>query len=123
MYRCRQVRLCYPQAFVELALLLAGRHGKRNTVRALALPLSTFYRWLERYPQKNGNASEGAAQAGNDRLEDLIVACERHGFDVRRGIGELDPASPDRGIVESRSGQDHDRGEGDVFVAMTDAAS
>ena len=123
MYRCRQVRLCYPQAFVELALLLARRHGKRSTMRALALPLSTFYRWLERYPQENGNAPESAAQKGSDRLDDLIAACERHGFDVRRGISELDPASPDRGLVESRPDRHHDRDEVEVLAATMDTAS
>ena len=108
---------------MELALLLASRHGKRNTVRALALPLSTFYRWLERYPQKKGNAPESAPQERSDRLEDLIAACERHGFDVRRGISELDPASPDREFVESRPDQHHDRDEVKIPAPTTDVAS
>ena len=123
MYRCRQVRLCYPQAFVELALLLASRHGKRSTVRALALPLSTFYRWFERYPQQKDNALESAAQKGNDRLDDLIAVCERHGFDVRRGISELDPATPGRGRVESRPGREDGREVAEVAAPITDTVS
>ena len=49
MLRRRQVRLSYPQAFVELTLLLALRHGRRSSARVLGLPLSTVYRWLEDY--------------------------------------------------------------------------
>jgi AraC-like DNA-binding protein len=92
MYRRRQVRLCYPQAFVELALLLARYHGKRDTVRALALPLSTFYRWLERYPQERNNSQETGSYARNDRLRSLIAVCEQRGFEVRRSISQLNQA-------------------------------
>ena len=48
MLRRRQVRLSYPQAFVEVALLLALRHGRRNSARVLGLPLSTFKFKLEK---------------------------------------------------------------------------
>ena len=90
MLRRRQVRLSYPQAFVELALVLALRHGRRDCAKALGLPLSTIYRWLEdsrRQPERLARIQSG----GPDRLEPLIVACEAHGFDLRPRLCTLEP--------------------------------
>jgi AraC-like DNA-binding protein len=87
MLRRRQVRLCYPPAFVELARLLALRHGRRKCARVLGLPLSTVYRWLEHY-RRQPERIERSDHAG---LDALIGACEAHGFDLRGRIGALEP--------------------------------
>ena len=94
MLRHRQVRLSYPQAFVELALLLALRHGRRNGARVLGLPLSTVYRWLEdvrRQPER----IERIERSDHAWLDELVGACEAHGFDLRERIRTLEPLAAD----------------------------
>src|SRR5207344_3422208 len=90
MLRRRQVRLSYPQAFVELALLLALRHGRRNCARVLGLPLSTVYRWLEHY-RRQPDRIERIERSDRAWLDELIGACEAHGFDLRERICTLEP--------------------------------
>jgi len=90
MLRHRQVRLSYPQAFVEVALLLALRHGRRNSARALGLPLSTVYRWLEHY-RRQPERIERIERSDPAWLDELIGACNAHGFDLRERIRALEP--------------------------------
>lgn len=90
MLRRRQVRLSYPQAFVELALLLALRHGRRDCARVLGLPLSTVYRWLEHY-RRQPERIERIERSDLAWLDELIGACAAHGFDLRGRIGTLEP--------------------------------
>ena len=90
MLRHRQVRLSYPQAFVEVALLLALRHGRRNSARALGLPLSTVYRWLEHY-RRQPERIERIERSDPAWLDELIGACNAHGFDLRERIRTLEP--------------------------------
>jgi AraC-like DNA-binding protein len=90
MLRHRQVRLSYPQAFVEVALLLALRHGRRNSARVLGLPLSTVYRWLEHY-RRQPERIERIERSDQAWLDELIAACNAHGFDLRERIGTLEP--------------------------------
>jgi len=94
MLRRRQVRLSYPQAFVELALLLALRHGRRASARVLGLPLSTVYRWLDdcrREPERLARMQS----SDPDWLQQLIAACEAHGFDLRSRLCTLEPLATD----------------------------
>ena len=90
MLRRRQVRLSYPQAFVELALLLALRHGRRNCASVLGLPLSTVYRWLEHYRRQPDRIAR-IERSDHAWLDELIGACEAHGFDLRERVGTLEP--------------------------------
>ncbi|HEX3124981.1 MAG TPA: AraC family transcriptional regulator [Rhodanobacteraceae bacterium] len=90
MLRRRQVRLSYPQAFAELALLLALRHGRRNCARVLGVPLSTVYRWLEHYRRQPDRIAR-IERSDHAWLDELIGACEAHGFDLRERIGTLEP--------------------------------
>jgi AraC-like DNA-binding protein len=90
MLRHRQVRLSYPQAFVEVAMLLALRHGRRNSARVLGLPLSTVYRWLEHY-RRQPERIERIERSDQAWLDELIGACNAHGFDLRERIGTLEP--------------------------------
>jgi AraC-like DNA-binding protein len=92
MLRRRQVRLSYPQAFVELTLLLALRHGRRNCSRVLGLPLSTVYRWLQHY-RRQPERIERIERSNCAWLDELIGACEAHGFDLRERIRTLEPAA------------------------------
>ena len=99
MLRRRQVRLSYPPAFVELALLLALRHGRRASARVLGLPLSTVYRWLDdcrRQPERLARIESSDLQSSDpDRLKQLIAACEAHGFDLRSRLCTLEPLATD----------------------------
>lgn len=94
MLRRRQVRLSYPQAFVELALLLALRHGRRNCARVLGLPLSTVYRWLEESRREPDRLAR-IERSGPEWLDQLIAACAAHGFDLRQRICTLEPLATD----------------------------
>jgi AraC-like DNA-binding protein len=102
MLRRRQVRLSYPQAFVELALLLALRHGRRNCARVLGLPLSTVYRWLEHY-RRQPERIERIERSHQAWLDELTGACEAHGFDLRDRIRTLEP------LAARANGQDYPR--------------
>jgi len=93
MHRRRQVRLSYPQAFVELSVFLALKHGRRETARALGLPLSTVYRWLEQQ-RRQPERIVRALKHGHDNLGELIAACEAHGFALRERLSTLEPVSP-----------------------------
>ena len=84
MLRRRQVRLSYPQAFVDLTVFLALKHGRRETARALGLPLSTVYRWLDPRVQR-------VLPEVQDRIGELIAACEAHGFELRQRLAPLEP--------------------------------
>lgn len=90
MLRHRQVRLSYPQAFVEVALLLALRHGRRTSARTLGLPLSTVYRWLDHY-RRQPERIERIERSDPAWLDELIGACSAHGFDLRERIRALEP--------------------------------
>jgi AraC-like DNA-binding protein len=92
MLRHRQVRLSYPQAFVEVALLLALRHGRRDSARVLGLPLSTVYRWLEHY-RRQPERIERIERSDQAWLDELISACNAHGFDLRERIATLEPVA------------------------------
>lgn len=102
MLRRRQVRLSYPQAFVELALLLALRHGRRNSARILALPLSTVYRWLEHY-RRQPERIERIGRSDRAWFDELIDACEAHGFYLRERVQALEP------VGGREDGQDNPR--------------
>jgi AraC-like DNA-binding protein len=82
--------LGYPQAFVELAVLLALRHGRRRSARAMAVPLSTMYRWLDRHrrqPERLIRIERGEPEWLATRIAD----CEAHGFDLRARVGAVEP--------------------------------
>lgn len=103
MLRRRQVRLSYPQAFVELAVLLALRHGRRNSARVLGLPLSTVYRWLEHY-RRQPERIERIERCDQAWLDELIGACAAHGFDLRPRIRPLEPLAADSGMTAEPGG-------------------
>jgi AraC-like DNA-binding protein len=101
MLRRRQVRLGYPQAFVELATVLAVRHGRRDCARVLGLPLSTVYRWLE-HSRRGPERIDRIQRSGHDWLDELIGACEAHGFDLRQRIAALEPLAANSAAASGR---------------------
>ena len=76
---------------VAIAIYLAIRHGRRIAAQALALPMSTVYRWWTDYRRAPGQYAEAARLERANGLHDLLVACEAHGFDVRRNVTMLEP--------------------------------
>ncbi len=95
MHKLRQVRLSYPDAFVELAVALALDADKRNVAAALSIPLSTMYRWVfERREEASVFARGWTVQrtdAQRAHINTLVAACERDGFEVRTALNRLLP--------------------------------
>jgi AraC-like DNA-binding protein len=95
MHKLRQVRLSYPDAFVEFAVALALDADKRHVAAVLSIPVSTMYRWLfERRDQATVFARGWTAQRSDEqhaRIGALIAACEREGFDVRAALDRFLP--------------------------------
>jgi len=98
MHKVRQVRFQFPAAFVELARALAGEFGKRDIAGALALPLSTVYRWSTRASTSSvGLASGWSRRCDADatrHVDALVASCEADGFDVRAAVARLVPTLP-----------------------------
>jgi AraC-like DNA-binding protein len=86
MLRRRHVRLRYPQAYVDLAIRLAARHGRLRSANALGLSLSTVYRWVDAARQNPQEPTIGDAG-----IEELLSACAAHGFDLRQRVQTLEP--------------------------------
>ena len=97
MQKLRQVRLSYPDAFVELAVALAMDIDKRRVAAAFSIPLSTLYRWrVERREIASIFARGWSAQcneAQRAHIGERVAACERDGFDVRPALDRLLPGS------------------------------
>jgi AraC-like DNA-binding protein len=95
MHKLRQVRLSYPDAFVEFAVAFALDIDKRHVAAALSIPVSTMYRWLvERRDEPTVFARGWTAQRSDEqqrRIDALVAACERDGFDVRSALNRLLP--------------------------------
>lgn len=95
MHKLRQVRLSYPDAFAEFAVALALDLDKRHVAAALSIPVSTMYRWVvERREEatvfpRGWTTQRGEAQRA--RIDTLVTACERDGFDVRTALRRLLP--------------------------------
>jgi AraC-like DNA-binding protein len=112
MHKVRQVRFQFPAAFVELVRSLASEFGKRDIANALALPLSTVYRWSTQSSSPPAGLAPGWARRGEgtaaQQIDALVASSEADGFDVRAAVARLVPALPVRspGAAESprRSG-------------------
>src|SRR3569833_1616652 len=87
MHKLRQVRLSYPDAFVEFAVALALDVDKRLVAAALSIPVSTMFRWLvDRRNEPTVFARGWTTQRSEEqraRIDALVAACAREGFDVR----------------------------------------
>jgi AraC family transcriptional regulator len=86
-FRRRRVRLGYPAAFVELALVMSDRLGTRQAAAMLDLNLSTMYRWMgqhrniwaPRYLSFNGEQNSPTSEV----IASLCSRCEKAGYPLR----------------------------------------
>ena len=98
MHKVRQVRFQFPPAFVELVRALGGEFSKRDVAGAMALPLSTVYRWSAQAATRSAALAPGWARRGDaaatQHVDTLIAACEADCFDLRDSVARLVPALP-----------------------------
>jgi AraC-like DNA-binding protein len=101
MQKLRQVRLNYPDAFVELALALQTDYDKRDVAAALSIPLSTLYRWVVDHRGQPRRAAPGWSRRSDvdalNYIGTLVDACEGEGFQIAANVSHLVPklaASP-----------------------------
>ena len=115
--RNRRVRLSYPAALVELALVLCGTVGTRKAASALGVGMSTVYRWMDlhrtAWMPRNFLGTDGEPAHIADVVVALSTRCERAGFRVRSPLLNRDGKMPtpkrettadervDRSFVES----------------------
>jgi AraC-like DNA-binding protein len=96
MHKLRQVRLNYPDAFVELALALQTDYDKRDVAMTLGMPLSTIYRWAAENRGQRVFFPAGWTNRRNpdelSRLAELVTICEREGFTIGAAVSRLAPA-------------------------------
>lgn len=83
----RRVRLNYPAALVELALVLGSTVGTREAASALGLNLSTIYRWIGQHRNawvpRNSSFIREQPERISDVISTLFTRCERAGFPLR----------------------------------------
>src|ERR1700759_377269 len=95
MHKLRQVRLHYPDAFVELALALQADYDKRDVAVTLAVPLSTLYRWAVENRGRQDVLAAGWSQRRQPdelhRLTVLVAQCESDGFQIAAAVSRLVP--------------------------------
>src|ERR1700749_2382984 len=109
----RRVRLNYPAALVELALVLGSTVGTRQAASALGLNLSTIYRWIGQHRNawvpRSGSFNSEQPQRTADVISTLLTRFERRGLPLRsRNIEPIatstkpeiscDPDSPTSGF-------------------------
>ncbi len=85
--RSRRVRMSYPAALVELALLLCGTFGASRATSELGIGKSTLYRWRSAYrtawmPHYR-KAIDGRPDRWDEVASELYARCERAGFCIR----------------------------------------
>ena len=97
MHKLRQVRLSYPDAFVDFAVALATDLDKRRVAAALSIPVSTLYRWLVERREAPSLLVRGWTAQRTDahraRIGELVETCQRDGFDVRPALHRLLPGA------------------------------
>jgi AraC-like DNA-binding protein len=92
--RSRHVRISYPAALVELALLLCATMGKRQAASALGVGMSTVYRWVDTnrtaWIPRETLRTDGPAADTADVISALSARCEHAGFHVSRSLVNRD---------------------------------
>ena len=82
----RRVRLSYPAALVELALLLCATADKRQVASALGIGISTVYRWAgthrTAWMPRGFLRTDGSLTQTADVISALSARCEQAGFRV-----------------------------------------
>lgn len=88
--RSRHVRMSYPAALVELALLLCGTFGARRATSELGIGLATLYRWKNAYrtvwTPRYRKGIDGRPDRWDEVASQLFARCERAGFPMRSSL-------------------------------------
>jgi AraC-like DNA-binding protein len=87
----------------KLAMLLLPHHEKREVAKALSLPLSTLYRWVERYVRDPVRQRKALQAAEKQELLGLIAECEAHGFEFRKSVFRLLTSDPPQSEIAAQS--------------------
>lgn len=86
--RSRRVRMSYPAALVELALLLCGTFGALRATSDLGIGKSTLYRWRNAYrtawTPRYRKGVDGRPNHWTEVADELYARCEKAGFPIRR---------------------------------------
>jgi AraC-like DNA-binding protein len=105
--RSRRVRLSYPSALVELALLLCGTFGAVRTTSELGIGKSTLYRWRNAYrtawTPRYRKGVDGRPDRWSEVARELYARCERAGFPMRASVLRASVAA-DRVVERDASG-------------------
>ena len=108
--RNRRVRLRYPAALVELALLLCGTIGVPRVASGLGLGKSTVYRWTSAHRTAWMSAIHWTRAVvhsrENDVITELLSRCARAGFHVRSSLLSADADSK---VAESEESISNER--------------
>lgn len=82
----RRVRISYPAALVELALMLCATVGKRRAASVIGVGVSTIYRWVEMHRTswmpRGSLRTDGPATFTADIISALSKRCEHAGIRV-----------------------------------------
>jgi AraC-like DNA-binding protein len=112
MHKLRQVRLNYPDAFVELALALQTDYDKRDVAATLGIPLSTIYRWAAENREQRAVVLAGWRHRRDSdelkRLAELVSVCEREGFAIGDAVSQLAPSIAKPSDASQRAGESRD---------------
>ena len=88
--RSRHVRMSYPAALVELALLLCGTFGARRATSELGIGLATLYRWKNAYrtawTPRYRKGIDGRPNRWDEVASQLYARCERAGYPMRYSL-------------------------------------
>jgi AraC-like DNA-binding protein len=88
--RSRRVRMSYPAALVELALLLCGTFGALRATSELGIGKSTLYRWRNAYRTawmpRYRKGLDGRPDHWTEVSSELYARCERAGFSIRSSL-------------------------------------
>jgi AraC-like DNA-binding protein len=80
------VRISYPAALVELALVLCATVGKRQAASVIGVGVSTVYRWVEMHRTswmpRGSLRTDGPATFTADVISELSKRCEHAGIRV-----------------------------------------
>jgi AraC-like DNA-binding protein len=102
--RNRRVRLGYPAAWVELALMLSGTVGNRKAASMLGVGMSTLYRWIGKHRTawmpRNALRTDASPTRTAEVIAELSTRCEHAGIRVPSSL--LNQIA-DRPPLESRA--------------------
>ena len=108
--RIRRVRLSYPAALVELALLLCATAEKRHVASALGVGISTVYRWVgihrTAWMPRDSLRTDASLSCTADVISALSTRCEHAGFRVSPSLASGSANAATAGMAPISDGLD-----------------